>query len=267
MTICVWVIVFSWVLILKTELKFLIIPILILIVILSAVIVEEIFFKSNGFLYCAGETMFNTIKDLEFTLRDSEFTHSDPFEVHLIEETLVYCQAVVSVTILHVAVATSSVLVRGDAPVNWHDLQDRAARLKSLLYVTALGLVVVYLSIEALFDIPQAMLPEDVDGHPHPKVQEFADLAEGLKVFLGTTFTLVLLAAFVPAFAILRRRSIELAKTTVTEDGTEPADPEKEAQRHGLVDDWKAMALKLLAILAPVLSGPLAELLRSLPDL
>lgn len=206
----------------------------------------------------------------------------------VILRVLAFCQAIGVATVIFAATAACTVLMvpQGDSAeaeqaakesqsdtnppasttLTASDLEDRQQRLKGVLYVGAFALVTVFLFMQAFLEVPQALLPADTDAKPNPEVAVVKDLAEGLMVFWGSTLTLVLIAIFVPPSAILRIRSLDLAKAT-NPPGSTRVTLDTWMKARGLSAAWYTQLAKVLAMLSPLLSGPIAEAITRLVEL
>ncbi len=119
--------------------------------------------------------------------------------------------------------------------------------------------------MKTLFSIPEALLVPGTNDNPNPDVTKIENLAFGLKIFWGSTLTLVLVAVFVPPSAILRNRSLALAKQENPD--AIPSQIESWMKDRGLIEPWSTQLTKVLAMLSPLLSGPVADVMAKLADM
>jgi hypothetical protein len=204
------------------------------------------------FYNCVSATIFKQ------TMACFKAGYSEDTGLDVVLQILAAAQTFGVMTATFIAVASVSVLMRDPAEplVAWQDLEARASRLRSVLYAGALGLVTVYLQLQAMFAIPEALLGTGVDPANNPDLQELKNLAEGLGIFWGSTLTLLLAAAYVPASVILRQRSLKLARQENPQ--ALPAHIDTWMKDRGLMESWTTQLAKVAAMLAPLLSGPLA---------
>ncbi len=122
-------------------------------------------------------------------------------------------------------------------------------RLRVLLYVAAAVLMAVVLSMGAWLQWPAALAAA-------PAVKErLIDVASGIGLYWGTTFTLMLAAAYLPAafhLDSLRRRTL-----AAPESGGQPTEAPGRGLRGRSGDLVFGQVPRLLAILSPMLTGAL----------
>lgn len=186
----------------------------------------------------------------------------------LMPEILVFVQVIGIVAILFLAGAAVAPLLRnepGEADTP-ETLAKQARDLRTLLFSGAIALVAVYLSFDALFSIPEALLPQTDPKDAkvvHPDLALLREFVGGLKIFWGAILTLVLVTIFLVPFLVVSRRSLELAQKT--NPGATPPELTKWLTDNGLVESWQTRITKVTAVLAPFLSGPLASAIGELP--
>ncbi|MBD0325044.1 MAG: hypothetical protein ICV68_01355, partial [Pyrinomonadaceae bacterium] len=118
-------------------------------------------------------------------------------------------------------------------------------------------LVISTLRLNASFNWAISFLPVDNKNPASgPMVKAVENLATTLSFMEAATYTLILVAVYVPAFLILRSRACKLI--TGAEYSTAPA-REKWLQERGLVISVASYVPRIVALLAPLLAGPLGD--------
>lgn len=224
----------------------------------SATFAVRLLWPPLNFYNCVSATVFKQ------TMTGFKSGYREDTGLEVLLQILASAQIFGAMTATFIAVASISVLTRdsGEASISWQNLEARASRLRSVLYAGALGLVTFFLQLQAMFAIPEALLGTATNLASKPDVQVLKNLAEGLKIFWGSTLTLLLASIYVPAAVILRQRSLKLARQE-NPDGL-PAQIESWMRNRGLMESWTTQLAKALAILSPLLSGPLAALAANL---
>jgi len=127
-------------------------------------------------------------------------------------------------------------------------LMQRVRLLRPVLYVGAATLVIAVLRLSAMHAWAISYLPPD--GELGKSV---ASLTSGIVGTLGTLLTLLLAGIYLPAIITLRARLRELA-------AKEP-DPEAWMAQHGVGLSLPQFLPRVVALLAPLLAGPLGDIL------
>lgn len=152
------------------------------------------------------------------------------------------------------AIAASSTLARPreEAPSPRH-LAAQTQRLRQVLFLAATMLVAGTMQTAAMHRLPATLCEGDAR-------EALAALGQGVSATAGTIWTLLILAFYLPAAMILRRRALTLAEAA--EDGGEPDQIAKWLAEQGMESTlWQQLA-RLGAIVSPFLmGGPLTALL------
>jgi hypothetical protein len=141
---------------------------------------------------------------------------------------------------LSLAVAACAVLWQSDVNKNLDEetLKKRIGLLKPVLYVAAAVLVMSVLRLSATHAWAVSYLsPETEVG------KTVASLTTGIVGSLGATYTLVIAGIYLPAAFMLRSRLREVAPT------------------QSITDGWTQLLLRVMALIGPLLAGPLGDLL------
>jgi len=132
-------------------------------------------------------------------------------------------------------------------------LAQQTARLNRALYVGTAALVAGILQVTAAHLLPASLLPE-------PEGERLRAVVHGLAAGLGTVWTLVLLAIYVPAAMELRRRARTVAAAELPQAG--PAERRDWLAKRELGVTALQHATRVVAILGPFLAGgPLAPMM------
>jgi hypothetical protein len=140
-----------------------------------------------------------------------------------------------------------------------------AIQLKQLLFVFTLGaavLVASSLQIYAMLQWSLSCLQPLLDGGDSALYHSVERLALSFVTWRGLIYTLWLSAIYLPAAYILRSRAIALA--VAADDGHSINSQHRWMEERGLSLSVTDMLPRLAALLAPLLTGPAAELIRSL---
>ncbi len=171
------------------------------------------------------------------------------------------------------AVAACSVLLHKNDSSNdeAQHLAETSRTVRFLLYLGAIALVTVNISFGMLFEIGESRIPHTIETEvagvtmtkTHSELIRYRDLASGLKVYWGSTLTLLLIAIFILPFLVVSRRARALAKRD------NPNWTEKQVrtwlEERGLIDSWQTQLTKTFAMLAPALTGSLSSALSQVP--
>lgn len=151
---------------------------------------------------------------------------------------------------LWLAVAACATLWQKDMKneLNEEQVTKRVRLLRPILYVGAATLVIAVFRLSATHAWAVSYLPPD--GELGKAV---ANLTTGIVGTLGTLFTLLIGGIYLPAALILRGRLRAVA-------ATQP-DPQAWMASHGMALTLPQSLPRLLALLAPLLAGPLGDLL------
>jgi hypothetical protein len=151
---------------------------------------------------------------------------------------------------LSLAVAACATLWRHDVKQELHEehVVERVRLLRPVLYVGAVTLVVVLFRLSTTLGWAVSYLPADSElGNA------VASFTTGIVATLGTVFTMVIGGIYLPAALILRAHVRKFA--------SRQADPEAWMAKHGLGLSLPQFLPRAIALLSPLLAGPLGELL------
>jgi hypothetical protein len=127
-------------------------------------------------------------------------------------------------------------------------VMHRVRLLRPVLYVGAATFVIAVLRLSATHAWGLSYLPPDSDLG-----KAVASLTTGIVGTMGTVYTLLIGGIYLPAAFILRARLRKIA-------ATQP-DPEAWLASHGMGLSFFQFLPRVLALLGPLLAGPLGELL------
>ncbi|HEV7743799.1 MAG TPA: hypothetical protein VGO56_02280 [Pyrinomonadaceae bacterium] len=133
------------------------------------------------------------------------------------------------------------------------DLARRMKLLRYLLYMGAVLLVIGVLRLSTTLNWGASFIPSDSATGRSVDV-----LVKGIVSSLGTYYTLLMAAMYLPAALILRARAGELADqqpVTIVEQETW-------LSSHGLNLSYAESFPRIIAILAPIMTGPFIEIIR-----
>lgn len=134
-------------------------------------------------------------------------------------------------------------------------LLKRVRLLRPVLIVGAVTLVIAILRLSVTHAWGASFLPPD-----SALAKNLASLITGIVGSLGTVYTLLMAALYLPAAIILRARVMKLATTQ--------QDPQTWLSNNGLDLSISKVVPRVIALLAPLLAGPLGDLLvRATKDL
>jgi hypothetical protein len=138
------------------------------------------------------------------------------------------------------------------------EISKRTKLLRVLLYTGMVQLVTSTLRLSTTFHWATSFLPLD-DKNPAsgPLIKAVVGLATTLTYIEAATYTLILVAVYLPAILILRSRACKLI--TSDEFQAEPA-REKWLQERGLALSISVYIPRLVALLAPLLAGPMSDM-------
>lgn len=132
-------------------------------------------------------------------------------------------------------------------------LRRRMRLLRTILYAGAAALVVSVIRLSVTLNWGGSFLPAATP----PAVSESATLITGIVNTLGIYYTILLAAVYAPAALVLRRRANALASQ-------QPPEKQDEwLKARGLALSFTEYLPRVVAILAPLLAGPVADLVKS----
>jgi hypothetical protein len=130
------------------------------------------------------------------------------------------------------------------------ELVRRINLLKPILYVIAAALAVAVLKFSATLGWAASYLPPESDIG-----KSVVSLVRGIIASMGTVFTLFVAGVYLPAALLLRARVRKLALRE------KPDDPDGWLKSRGLTLSFPQYLPRVIALLGPLLAGPLGELL------
>lgn len=136
-----------------------------------------------------------------------------------------------------------------EAPTE-EDVARRATLLRYVLYVGAALLAMSVLRLSATLTWGASFLTPDSEAG-----RSVATLVSGISSSLGAYFTLLMLGMYLPAAMLLRGRARRLA------EGETAADKDKWLSDRGLALSFADYLPRVIALLGPLLAGPVGELL------
>lgn len=163
-----------------------------------------------------------------------------------------FIEAVSLTGTLSLAVAACAI-VRQPKPngLNEEQLMRRVKLLRLVLYVGAATLVMAVLRLAATHAWAISYLPPDTEPG-----KSISTLITGIVGSLGTSYTLLIAGIYLPAALILRERLRNLKAAE--------ADPEGFLATHGLSPTLTRILPRVMALIAPLLAGPLGDALVKL---
>jgi len=152
---------------------------------------------------------------------------------------------------LSLAVAACATIWQHDATDETEaELKRRVNLLKPVLYVSAATLAIAVLKSSATHGWAASyLLPESDIG------KSVVSLVRGIVASMGTLFTLLVAGVYVPAALLLRVRIRKLATRE------QPNDPDGWLVSHRLTLSFSQNVRGVIAVLGPLLAGPLGELI------
>ena len=135
-------------------------------------------------------------------------------------------------------------------PGGMKQLSTRMKYLRIILYTGTLLLVTAILLKKSIYQWSLAYTPQD------DAIDTARNFVTSLLTLEGGFYTLVLAAAYFPAALVLQRRAQLLVGTSLDE-----TEKEIKLKEHGMNFSLKESLPRILAILGPFLTGPVADLL------
>ncbi|MDX1421340.1 MAG: hypothetical protein R3181_15345, partial [Rubricoccaceae bacterium] len=129
-------------------------------------------------------------------------------------------------------------------------IEDQAARVRTLLYIGTLLLIVGVTRLNAVLAWATTFLPVDAADRAQPFNLAVVSVA-------GAYYTLTLAAAYLPAVVVLKRR----AKAALARGNTDPQEVRARLEGMQLSFTVKESFPRILAILGPLLAGPVGDLI------
>jgi hypothetical protein len=140
------------------------------------------------------------------------------------------------------------------------EISERIKLLRILLYTGMFQLVISTLRLSATFHWATSFFLSQDENNPAAAtamVKSLERLASTLSSIEAATYTLILIAIYVPAIFILRNRAYLLISQ---EDCPTPPSREKWLEERGLNISVSAYIPRMAALLAPLLAGPLGDM-------
>ncbi len=130
------------------------------------------------------------------------------------------------------------------------------ARLRSVLYVGSIMLVTGVVNMGAWMRWPASMFMDVTED------SAIVGMALGVTTYWGAVFTLITIAAYVPAAMYLRTRGLELYRSE--QPDTSVADQEKWLAQQGLTVSPGTQLAPIVAMISPLVAGPIGALFNTL---
>lgn len=138
-------------------------------------------------------------------------------------------------------------------PGSVHDEQEIRGRIRMLRYILYVGAVMLVIGVFRLSVMlnwaASFFAPEGAEA------KTVAGLNSSIITLQGSFYTLMLTALYLPAALLLRYRARQLATAQP------PEEQESWLQKHGLTLSFTDYLPRILAILGPLMAGPIGELL------
>ncbi len=138
-----------------------------------------------------------------------------------------------------------------DWPAAW---QKSHAAARQILYLLTLILVLSTFAASLFFHLPVELFQAEAK-------EEMVRFANELSIFWGTIYTLTLVATVTPAVFLLRNKAHKAVKELTDPETAEKAKALLDSQ--GLLAGMKQQVELVLALLAPLIAGPLANALQA----
>jgi len=152
------------------------------------------------------------------------------------------------------AVAASTLIWRDTREMqDEEELKRRLRLLRALLYAGAAALIIGVLRLAAALN-----WGGDFWAAGSPAGKEAASLLNGILSSLGISYTLILVSMYLPTVLMLNARAQALAQAKAPEKSKEWL------EKNGLTLSYLGYLPRLLALLGPILVGPLGQLLNKL---
>jgi hypothetical protein len=135
-------------------------------------------------------------------------------------------------------------------------LRTSRAGVRRVLYLLSIVLVTSTLAASVFFHLPTGLY-----GAEEEVPARLSHYADTLSVFWGAVYTLTLITTVAVPAARLQRRT-EAAGGVLAEPGREAEGKETEAEE-GIADTLLGQVRLLLALLAPLIAGPVANILQA----
>jgi hypothetical protein len=160
------------------------------------------------------------------------------------------------IAVISLCFAASAVLWRSK-DLNDLELSRRMQLLRYLLYMGAVLLVIGVLRLSTTLNWGASFIPsESATG------KLLGILIPGIVSSLGTYYTLLMAAMYLPAALILRARARELVNENVEVE----AERDSWLSNHGLTLSYVESLPRIIAILAPLMAGPFFDIMKHLID-
>lgn len=152
---------------------------------------------------------------------------------------------------LSLAFAASAILFQRDANLlGKEELRRRQTLLRYVLYVGAALLAIAVLALSARLGWGKSYLPSE-----SPMATPVNDLVKGIVNSMGAFYALLMAAVYIPAALVLQSRVKQLALIEA------PDDPNTWLTTNGFSLSVSDYVRRIVALLGPMLAGPLGELL------
>ncbi len=144
-------------------------------------------------------------------------------------------------------------------------LERQTSRLRLMLYAGAIVLLFSLFEVSARLHLGTAFASitgSDKTPAAGTVAAGVDAIVESLLLFRALLYTLFLVALYVPAAAIIRKRAVEVARAVITEDSEAVSD--KWLADHGLTLAPLDLIKPIIAIASPLLAVPFGELINKL---
>jgi hypothetical protein len=155
-------------------------------------------------------------------------------------------------SLLLASCATLSPSYTTSFPEGMKELSKRMKYLRTILYAGTLLLILTVLLKKSIYQWSLAYTSQEARA-----AKTAASFVSNLLTVEGGFYTLVLVAVYLPAAFVLQRRASLLDKLP-----TEEPEKEKKLQEYGMTFSFKESLPRILAILGPILVGPIGEFLN-----
>ncbi len=210
----------------------------------------------------------------EYLSKKFEISTNDQIKYNFMNNIiyLYYAIGLISLSFLSIAAYSLTNIPNSDK-IRAQNIRENIVTLKHMLYIGATCLVLLYLSIDFYLNtfssIAQSIVVEDGNGNiiSYSKniKESIIHLFNGYTAFWGIILTLVLILTFLPSYYFLSTAAVAYANEKAQVESTEDNDrtPEEIMRLEGFNLSFGSMASTGVAMLSPILTGTISELLKS----
>lgn len=164
--------------------------------------------------------------------------------------------SIIAAMFLFVAASTTVILpVLSKKTLPYH-VAMHMVRLRNVLYVGSIMLITGVLNMGAWMRWPAAMLTDTT------RTDTITDMALGVSTYWGASFTLMAMAAYIPAAVYLRHQALTLFREQ--HSASTMSQQELWLKEQGLTMKFGTQTAPILAMIGPVLASPLGAVLNTL---